>query len=160
MTVHLSKKRALTLAGVATIALAAFAIAFWTTGGSGSGSAGTASGASNVTVNQTSTPTGLYPGGPTKALSGDFSHSNDGPVYVSSVTAVVSSVSNGASDSSKPACTASDFEISGTSNTPGQIATGDNKGSWSGLSIGLKNQATNQDNCKGATPNITYTANA
>ena len=57
------------------------AYAYWTNGGSGSGSAGTGTNVA-VTVNQTSTPTGLYPGGPGGSLSGTFTNSNAGTVFV------------------------------------------------------------------------------
>lgn len=133
--------------------------AYWTQGGGGSGSA-TAGSTNDITVNQTSTTAGdLYPGGPAEALSGNFDNPNAGAVVVSSVTAVVSSVSDGTSDSAKPDCVASDFEIGGTA-AGSTVPSGNGVGSWSGLTIALKNTAANQDNCKGATANITYTANA
>ena len=52
------------------LALGGLAVAFWTAGGSGTGSGATGSG-SALTVNQTVSPTGLYPGG-SSALSGNF----------------------------------------------------------------------------------------
>src|SRR5450759_1033138 len=72
MQKHLSKKRVV-LAAIVTVALAlasGVAYAYWTSGGSGAGSAaaGTTSG---ITVNQTNSVSGLYPGGPAVALSGN-----------------------------------------------------------------------------------------
>jgi len=58
----------------------------------------------------------------------------------------------------KPACAASDFSIGGSVGTT-TVASGTGVGSWSGLTIQLLNTAANQDNCKGATANISYTAN-
>jgi hypothetical protein len=152
-------KRRLTFAGatVAALAIAVGAYAYWTQNGSGSGTA-TAGTTSSITVHQTSTVTGLYPGGPAADLSGNFDNPNSSAVSISSVTASVSSVSNGASDGAKPACTAGDFSIGGSMGAT-TVPSGTGVGSWSGLTIQLLNTASNQDNCKGATANIAYTAN-
>ena len=113
---------------------------------------------SAITVNQTSTASGLYPGGPAATLSGNFDNPNASSVKISSITAAIGSISNGSSDGSKPACTASDFSIGGSVGTA-TVPSGNGVGSWSGLTIQLLNTAANQDNCKGATANINYTAN-
>jgi hypothetical protein len=141
----------------AALVVAVGAYAYWTQGGSGAGSA-SAGTTSSLTVNQTSTVTGLYPGGPAATLSGNFDNPNSSAVNISSVTASVSSVSNGASDGSKPACTASDFQIGGSMGSA-TVPSGAGVGSWTGLTIKLLNTAANQDNCKGATANIACTAN-
>jgi hypothetical protein len=152
------KRMTLFAAGAgAALVVAVGAYAYWTQGGSGTGSA-TAGTTSSLTVNQTSTVTGLYPGGPAATLSGNFDNPNSSAVNISSVTASVSSVSNGASDGSKPACTASDFQIGGSMGSA-TVPSGTGVGSWTGLTIKLLNTAANQDNCKGATANIAYTAN-
>jgi hypothetical protein len=152
------KRMTLFAAGAgAALVVAVGAYAYWTQGGSGTGSA-TAGTTSSLTVNQTSAVTGLYPGGPAATLSGNFDNPNSSAVNISSVTASVSSVSNGASDGSKPACTASDFQIGGSMGSA-TVPSGTGVGSWTGLTIKLLNTAANQDNCKGATANIAYTAN-
>jgi hypothetical protein len=150
--------RLLVLAGVlVVIGIAAGAYAYWTQGGSGTGSA-TAGTTSSITVNQTSTVTGLYPGGPAATLSGNFDNPNTGAVQISSITAVVSSISGGGTDGTKPACTASDFAVAGSVGAT-TVPAGTGVGSWSGLTIQLVDNGANQDNCKGATANISYTAN-
>ncbi len=126
------------LAGVA-------AYGFWSTGGSGSGTAGTGTTIS-ATVIQTSSATGLYPGG-SVALSGNFNNPNSGAVYVAGVTAAVHAF-NSQTDVSKPACTQADFSVTGTSNAPGSIAAGSGVGAWSGLTLNMTNSGANQDNCK------------
>lgn len=154
----MSKRRVAAAASVIALVAAVGAYAYWTQGGTGTGSA-TAGSTSALTVNQTNTVTGLYPGGTAAALSGNFTNPNASAVTISSITASVSSVSNGASDGSKPACTAADFSIGGSFGGTTVPAGPGTVGSWSGLTIQLLNTAANQDNCKGATANIAYTAN-
>ena len=143
------------LAIAATTSGAAFA--YWTITGSGAGAATTGTG-SNVAVIQTSSATGLYPGG-SIALSGNFNNPNPGAVYVTAVTAAVHAFST-QPDGAKPACTQADFSITGTSNTPGSIASGNGVGAWSGLTLNMLNTGANQDNCKSlASLQIDYTSN-
>jgi hypothetical protein len=154
----MGRRRILLLASVgAMLLLAVGAYAYWTQGGSGSGSA-TAGTTSNITVNQTSSVSGLYPGGPAVTLSGNFDNPNPGSVRISSITGVVSSISGAGTDGSKPACTTSDFTIGGSVGVT-TVPSGTGVGSWSGLTVQMVNGAGNQDNCKGATANISYTAN-
>jgi len=138
--------RVLVVGAIASALVAAVAAyAYWTIGGTGTGTAATASG-SNITVVQTSSASGLYPGG-SVSLSGDFNNPNPGPVYVTAVTATVHAFSS-QTDTNKPACTDADFTITGTSNTPGSVAAGNGVGTWNGLTLSMINAATNQDNCK------------
>lgn len=152
------KRRIRTLVVIAILgllALGGLAVAFWTAGGSGTGSGATGSGTA-LTVNQTVSPTGLYPGG-SSALSGNFTNPNSGSVYIASVTATVTTFSVQA-DGAKPPCTQADFSISGTATVAAQVPSGTGVGSWSGLSLNMTNAGTNQDNCKNITVPITYTA--
>lgn len=144
------------VAGLVTLAGAGAAFAYWSTGGSGTGNA-TTSAPTSVTVVQTTSASGMYPGD-TVALAGNFNNPNPGKVYITSVTASIGTFSAQA-NSALPACTEGDFVITGTSNTPGEIASGSGMGAWSGLSITLTDAGTNQDNCENlSTVPITYTA--
>ena len=149
----LRKLAAVSIVGL--LVLGGLALAYWTVGGSGSGSGSTGS-ASSITVNQTASATGLYPGG-SSALSGNFTNPNPGKVYVTAVTATITSFSVQA-DATKPACTQADFSISGTATVGAEINSGAGVGSWSGLSLNMTDAATNQDNCKSITVPITYTS--
>jgi hypothetical protein len=148
----LMRKRMAVGAAVAIFAVGGVvAYAYWTGGGSGTGTA-TASTPASLTVNQTGAAvTGVFPGGPSKSLSGTFNNPNPGPVYVANVTATVSSTSAGG-------CSASDFVITGTATVAAEIPAGNGQGTWSGLSIAMTDTGSNQDACKGATINIAYTA--
>ena len=170
----LNKKRMLVaVSAVVAVAVAGLAFAFWTAGGSGTGTGSTGAGATGtpITVNQTSTVSGLTPGGTGSALSGDFKNSSTQSVHVTSVTATVHTFSS-QTDTNKPACTQDDYQITGGATlTPNTVAVGadiparagfdanPNSGSWSGLTVSMKAGSANQYNCKGQSITIDYTSN-
>ncbi|HEX4216934.1 MAG TPA: hypothetical protein VHZ02_01080 [Acidimicrobiales bacterium] len=158
MKFKFSKKAAIIgLSGGVALGLSGMALAYWTTGGAGTGSPVAGSPAS-IVVNQTATlPANLYPGA-ALPLAGTFTNTtNPGAVYITSVTATITAFSV-QTNSSLPACTQADFSISGVSNTPGDIAHGTAVGSWNGLVLNMTDATTNQDNCEGVTVPIVYTA--
>ena len=130
--------------------------AFWTTSGTGAGSASTDD-TQAITVNQTTTVAGLFPGGTAQALAGDFTNSNPGGVQVATVNASIGGVS-GPNIAAGTPCTAADYQLNGFPVAVGaEVPNGTNVGSWSGGSIQMLNTATNQNGCKGATVAIAYT---
>lgn len=153
------RRRRIAVAWVAIMAASVVAVgvafAFWSATGNGSGTGSTGTGV-GITVNQTSSPTGLFPGGAV-ALSGNFNNPNSGPVFVTAVAASVTTFSVQA-DGTKPACTQADFSITGSASVNAEIAVGNGVGSWSGLSLNMIDAATNQDNCKNIIVPITYTS--
>ena len=154
------KKRALVIlaAVVAASGVGTIAYGYWTETGAGTGGATDAT-TSALTVNQTSTVAGLYPGSAPQALSGNFDNPNTSPVTLTSVTASVSDVKKGGV-SIAATCDPSNFSIAGTGTVgnSGVVPSGNAKGSWSGLTIQLLNTSSNQDACKGASPVISYSA--
>lgn len=164
-------------AGALAVAGSGVAFAYWTATGSGSGSAAAGSITDGIQVHQTSTVSGLYPGSTPQELSGDFGNTNDSPAYVTSVTVSLASVSHAQeSDEAHPACTLDDFVLSAsgtaTDNGNGTITmpvgqeiagqagqdTNDFDGSWGGAKVQLQDLETNQDTCKGASINLSYTS--
>ena len=146
------------LAVLAALAVGAVGYAYWTQGGSGSGSA-TAGTTLAITVNQTGSPSGLYPGGPAAALAGTFTNPNANTANISSVTAVVRAFASHTVDAAKPDCTEADFAIGGTSGAT-VVPAGTAVGAWSGLTVRMLDNGLNQDNCKSVAITIDYTANA
>lgn len=149
-----SKKIALISAAVvAGTSVAAFA--YWTAGGSGTGSATTGT-VVPLTAVQTSTVSAMAPGLAAQTLTGNFTNPNDGPVYVATVTASISSVTQ----SGLPAvgCDAGDYTLANAIMTVGaEVPAGAAKGAWTGATLAFNNKAgTNQDACKGATVNLAY----
>ena len=148
---RIKKKWAIVLV-VASLCIGGVAFAYWTNTGSGAGTASTGSNAS-ITVNQTSTVSGLAPGLAAQALSGTFDNPNTSPVYVTSVTATVTGTD-------QVGCGATDYTIAGTATVNAQVPAGTSVGSWSGLTIQFNNKtAVNQNACKNAVVSIAYTSN-
>ena len=146
--------------GVVTLALvlasAATAFAYWTGLGSGTGTAVTGD-VAPITVVQTSSVTGMVPGVPAAvALSGVFNNPNQSPVYVTKVTASISSVDKAAS-ALTGTCDATDYTLSNAVMTvEADVPVGDAQGAWTGAKIQFNNTAANQNACKGATVHLTY----
>ena len=141
---------------IVALAISGLAIAYWTQGGIGNGSA-TAGTTSAITVNQTGTPTGLYPGMTPVTLSGTFDNPNVHPVTISAVTAVVRAF-NVPGVGGKPACTQNDFAIGGNFTGPYAVPVGLGAGAWTGLTVAMIDNGLNQDACKGVSITIDYTA--
>ena len=146
------------LALVGLLVLAGVALGYWTQGGSGASSA-SAGTTAPIVVNQTTSVTGLYPGGSAVALAGTFTNSNPGSVNISSLSAAVHPFASHVVDATKPDCTQADFAIGGSSGA-NVVPAGTNVGSWSGLTVRLVENGLNQDNCKNVTITIDYTATA
>lgn len=151
-----NSKKTAAVAATAIVLLsgAGVAYAFWSAGGSGTGTATTSTNVP-ITAVQTSVISGLQPGGAAQTLSGNFTNGNTSPVYVSNVTASISSVTvNG---EVAVGCDASDYTIANAAMTVGtEVPAGTAKGAWTGATITFNNKATNQDACKGATVNLAY----
>lgn len=151
-----SRKFTVVVVGAAILAAGAgVAYAFWTAGGSGSGTASTGESA-GITVNQTSVLDPMAPGVDPQTLSGDFTNTNDAPVYVSAVTASIESVTQ--AEGAVGDCTADDYVLADAVMTvDAQVPVGANAGSWTGATIAFDNDvAVNQDGCQGATVNLAY----
>lgn len=150
MSLIANKKVRILLGCAVAACVTAAAIAYWTGSGSGSGTATTGT-TTPITVNQTTSVSGLAPGGPAQTLSGTFDNPNTGAVQVHSVHATVSGTD-------QAGCTATDYAIGGSATVDAEVSAGNGKGSWSGLTISMVDKVTNQDACKGAHVTIAYTS--
>lgn len=133
------------------------AFAYWTAGGTGTGSATTGTNAA-VTVVQDTVVSAMGPGVAAQELSGTFTNPNSGPVYVGTVTVSIGSVAK-AGGAPAGTCDATDYTLTGTAMAVNaQVPAGTAQGSWGGATIAFNNKpGVNQDACKGATVNLTYT---
>ena len=156
MKLHVSHKKKTALFVTAIVLLiGGVAFAYWTAGGSGTGTAQTGSN-SPITVVQTSTVSAMGPGDSAQTLSGTFDNGNSGPVYVGTVTASIDSVELATGVSGT--CDATDFTLgNATMTVDDQVPAGNGQGSWTGATIKFNNKATvNQDACKGALVHLAY----
>jgi hypothetical protein len=130
------------------------AFAYWTNSGSGTGTAGTGTNVA-ITVNQTSSIAGMYPGQTAQTLAGNFTNTNSGPTYVTAVTATGYTID---ATHVTAGCTVAGghYTLGGTAPVAANVPAGPNQGAWTGLTITMNNLATNQDFCKGATVTINY----
>jgi hypothetical protein len=128
------------------------AFAYWTASGSGSGTAGTATGSQALTVaGDTFGGTALTPGGTAQAISGTVTNPNTFNVPFG-LTAVPTVDSTHAS----AGCLAGWYTV--TLTTPPTSVAANNHVDFNGT-VALTNlSSTNQDSCKGATVTVTYTA--
>ena len=149
------KSVAIMIAALAVVAGGGAAYAYWTAGGSGTGSGATAASSANVTVVQTSNVTAMQPGDTAQPLSGTFNNPNTGPAYVGTVTASISSVTKAGVPATT--CNASDYTLANAAMTVNAEVPADDTGAWSGATVKFNNKATNQNDCKGAVVNFTYT---
>jgi hypothetical protein len=148
------RKRSIVGAVAAILIIAAGAAAYWSAGGSGTGSAPTAAGTTPLTVNQTTTLTGMYPGDTAQTITGTFTNTNSGPIRVNTVTASISSVTVGGLTA--VGCDATDYTLVPTATVGAEIPVGSAQGAWTGITLKFNNKATNQDACKGAVVNLSY----
>lgn len=152
----LNRRRALTaLAAISVFAVAGVAYAYWTTTGSGTGSATTGSSAP-VTVTQTGTVAGLYPGGPPQPIAFKITNPGPGKQYIATVTASISSIT--VAGNPAVGCTAADFDLVQPTAIGADLAAGDTAFSPSGATLALKDTGSNQNGCKNATVNLAFAA--
>ena len=151
-----AKKTTVIGAGAIVVVTSVAAVAYWTAGGSGSGTATTGT-VSALTAVQTSTVTAMAPGDSAQSLNGTFTNPNNGPVYVSTITASISGVTK-AVGAPAGTCDASDYTLAGAIMTINAEVLANDTSTWSGATIKFIFKATvNQDACKGATVALAYT---
>jgi hypothetical protein len=152
----IKSRRALVLGIVAALGIAAAAFAYWTTSGSGTGTAGTGD-AATVNVTQVGTIAGLVPGGAAQAVDFTITNGKTTSQYVTSVSVSIDSIKK-ADNTTATGCSAADFTIVQPTAINRDLAAGATTFSPSGASIAMNDATTNQDACKTVTVNLAYTA--
>jgi hypothetical protein len=137
--------------------------AYWTSNGSGTGTASSAT-SSLVTVTQVSAPSNLAPGIPAGAVSASVSNlGGSSAVKVSQLLVSIAGVTK-AAGAPAGTCSASDYAVGGTNPMTAGAATLATSGAaatttFTGATLSfVDDPAVNQDACKGATVNLSYTA--
>jgi hypothetical protein len=151
-----STRRGIVLGALVALAVTGAAIAYWTAGGSGTGSGAAAGAQTPLTAHQVTSLTAMYPGDSAQTISGNFTNANSGPIHVGTVTASIASVVK-AAGAPAGTCDATDFTLANPVMTVNaEVPVGASVGAFTGATIKFNNKATNQDACKGATVNLAY----
>ena len=141
--------------GAATLGVSGVAYAYWTTQGSGTGSAtaGDTVTADKISLTQVGTLTGFYPGSTAQNVVVKATNPAAFSQKVGNVTVVVGAVGD---------CAASNWDVVDSADAFGILgagATSDAAGQTV-ATIALKETGANQDACKGVSPVLTFTSAA
>ena len=148
------RKKVFVIGAVCALLAAAGAYAFWTSNGAGTG---TAASESFEALDITQEPvTGLYPGGTAVPITGSIENTNAGAVTIGTITVALTSISG---SSGTPACTTADYVLGSPTITINAVILGLATTDWVGPTIRMIDSATNQNACKNATLNLTYSSN-
>lgn len=141
------KRLAVILTAVMLVAGGGAAFAYWSSIGSGSGTATT--GTSSAFTVATSTATGgvLTPGGSPQSVAFTVTNPGTGTQTAAAVAVTVANA-DGTPWIAVTGCSAADYTVGTPTFAPGQIAPGANKAGT--VTITMNNLATNQDGCKSA----------
>ena len=148
-----SKRTWVVVAIVLAIALSAIgAFAYWTTTGSGNGSASVAASNGTVTLHGTA-PTNLYPGGSSSVtFTADNAGASDlyvGTIHLQGVSA----------DGGHASCVTSDFSMGDVTSNTVVLANANGQALNGTGTLNYANTGSNQDACKGATLTLNMTSN-
>ena len=143
---------------VAVLAVAGAAVAYFTSTGSGTGSASVGSSTAFTVAVSPATGGPLYPGSGTESLAYTITNPGTANQNLSATTATVAS--SGANITSGgvavPGCLAADFTATNVPPTYGNMAGGTSKSG--SVTVTMTNTTANQDPCQGKTPDITVSA--
>jgi hypothetical protein len=147
----LRRKRLIVALGtMGAMAITVFAVAYWTGGGSGTGSADVGT-ASSVTLTGTVTP-GSAPG-TAEAVSFTAANASSSPIQVTKVHLVSLAV-----DSEHAACETADFSMADVTQSHQVPAEATAEALPNNGSLVYANTAVSQDACKGATLTLTLSS--
>lgn len=126
------------------------AFAFWSSTGTSAGAAEVAADATELTVVQVGTPSGLFPGGTPVGIVAKVDNPSGTDIQLADVTVTVTDVQDAGGTSIIAGCPTTDFEIADTAYAGELIAAGGTSGNETVATIRLRETGVNQDACKGA----------
>lgn len=134
------------------------AFAFWSSTGTTAGAAEVAASATDLTVTQVGSPTGLVPGGTPQAISAKVDNPSASAILLTDVTVTVTDVSE--AGGVVGTCAIGNFEILDNASYDGElIPAGGTTGDVDVATIQLIESGANQDACKGASIALSLVAN-
>jgi hypothetical protein len=156
-----SRKRiAVAAAGAVIVFGGVTALAYWSTTGSGTGSATAGTSKVLVSSDQDNTVTGLYPGDTAVPLTVKLVNgSGNGAVSIALVTPSIAHIKDHAGVTDAADCTVADFTLTAATHAPVVVvADGGNVAGVAGGTIAMNETSVNQDGCKDAVVSLTYAA--
>jgi hypothetical protein len=124
-----------------------FAFAYWTSSGTGRGSANTGTSVSWAVTTDAATGGPLTPGGPSQSIAFHVKNNDSGIQRLQNVTVQVANANGTAWTSGS--CSAADYTVSTPVFTAGDVASSATVDGT--VSIAMNNLSSNQDDCKGVT---------
>jgi hypothetical protein len=137
-----------------TLGIAGAALAYWTTSGSGSGTAATASSNGTLALNVSVAGPALTPGG-SAAVTITATNSGTTDLYVTTVSFASLSVD---STHATAGCLATDYSVGTVATTPTNVLAGTTSGTVATATLSMADTALNQDACQGATITLNFTS--
>jgi hypothetical protein len=152
---HFTKKRAVILGVIAAMAFSAVAVAYFTSGGSGSGSA-TVGTSSSALITQTNTLGALYPT-TSQTVNLNIKNTSTGSQFVNKVhlDSIAADAAHSACDVTSSGANAA-FTMADV--TVGETLAAGATTSKSG-SLAMNDTGVSQDSCQGATLTLTFSSN-
>jgi len=160
--VHFTKKRALVVGVVASLALSVGAYAYFTSTGTGSGSATVGTSTPWAVASQATTGGPMTPGGPTETINYTVKNNSTGYQNLANVAISVAGTAGDGSATtwtfgSAPSCSKGDFSIGGaaagaTYNDATIVNVAPGATVTRTASIQMVDNGANQDSCKNAVP--------
>jgi hypothetical protein len=155
------KRVGVALGLIASLVLAAGALAYFTSSGSGTGTASVGS-AGAWTVNVSPATGGpLYPGSGSESIAYTVTNSGSGHQSLAGTTAVVASSGSNVTQGgvAVSGCLASWFTATNTAPTPlPQNLAGSATSSGGSVAVSMQDSGTSQNPCQGVSPDITISA--
>jgi hypothetical protein len=147
-----SKKRFALIAGTTAAVLlgGGIAVGYWSTTGSGSGSADVGT-SSALEIDQTNTTDLLYPGGPAADIDLDITNNTDGDLRIDTLSAVITTGVVG--------CNASDFVFTPSAAVTDVDVPAGVTSISAAATISMTNTSLNQDLCKNADLTLAFSSN-
>jgi len=145
---------AIGLAAGITLGGAGAAFAYWTTSGSGNGTATTASSNGTLALNVSAVSTNLYPGGSAPVT---ITATNSGATDLQLTTVAFASLSVDSTHATA-GCLATDYSVGTVATTPTDVLAGTTSGTVATATLSMANTALSQDACKGAVITLNFTS--
>jgi hypothetical protein len=154
---RLSKKLAIAaVSTVATVGIATSAFAYWTTTGTGSGSAKAGDATNWAVSSDPATGNALSPGGPTDTVAYHVTNNGSGHQKLQAVSVAVKN-SDGTTWSSVSGCSSADFAVNIVGFTATDLGPGQTYDGSATIQM-VNNTSASQDGCKNATVPLYFSA--